>query len=197
MTAKRSAQVKRETFETQIELELCLEGEGQYEINTGIGFFDHMLSAFAKHGSFGLKLRCQGDLEVDPHHSIEDVGICLGRAIAEALGDKSGILRYGYSYVPMDEALVRAVVDLSGRSFLSFNGEMRREKVGGLPTEMLEDFFRAIAEHGRMNLHLDLIRGKNAHHCAEAMFKAFGRALSQAVSKGERVSGVPSTKGKL
>ncbi|MCD6170421.1 MAG: imidazoleglycerol-phosphate dehydratase HisB [Candidatus Latescibacteria bacterium] len=197
MKGKRCASVRRATRETQIELQFCLDGEGSYEISTGIGFFDHMLQLFAQHGFFDLKLSCQGDLEVDAHHCVEDVGICLGQAIDKALGDRSGICRYGTSYVPMDESLGRAVVDLSGRPFLVFDARFKLAKVGQFDTELVREFFQAVANNGKLTLHLDLLRSSNTHHSIEALFKAFGRALDQASSFDARVKDVLSTKGEL
>ena len=193
----RSARIERRTTETQIELTLCLDGNGQCTAETGIGFFDHMLNAFARHGLFDLQIRCQGDLHVDAHHTVEDIGICLGQAINQALGDKVGIVRYGHSYVPMDEALARAAVDLSGRAYLVLEAAFYDELVGELPVALVREFFYAVADQGRMNLHLDLLRGQNDHHGIEALFKAFGRALDMASGKSARVQGIPSTKGAL
>ena len=193
----RSARIERRTTETQIELTLCLDGNGQCMAETGIGFFDHMLNAFARHGLFDLQIRCQGDLHVDAHHTVEDIGICLGQAINQALGDKAGIVRYGHSYVPMDEALARAAVDLSGRAYLVLEAAFNDELVGELPVALVREFFYAVADQGRMNLHLDLLRGQNDHHGIEALFKAFGRALDMASGKSARVQGIPSTKGAL
>jgi imidazoleglycerol-phosphate dehydratase len=194
---RRTARIQRRTAETEIDLELCLDGSGQARVGTGIGFFDHLLTAFARHGLFDLVVHCQGDLHVDPHHTVEDIGICLGQAIARAAGDKSGIQRFGHSYVPMDEALARAVVDLSGRSFLALEATFRDLQVGGFPVSLVREFFRAAADQGRMTLHLDLLRGDNDHHGIEALFKAFGRALDQASLRSGRVAGIPSTKGAL
>ena len=193
----RSARIERRTTETQIELTLCLDGNGQCTAETGIGFFDHMLTAFARHGLFDLQIRCQGDLHVDAHHTVEDIGICLGQAINQALSDKAGIVRYGHSYVPMDEALARAAVDLSGRAYLVLEAAFNDELVGELPVALVREFFYAVADQGRMNLHLDLLRGQNDHHGIEALFKAFGRALDMASGKSARVQGIPSTKGAL
>jgi imidazoleglycerol-phosphate dehydratase len=195
--AARRAVVKRKTRETDIELSLGLDGEGRSKIATGIGFLDHMLTAFATHGRFDLDVRCKGDLHVDAHHSVEDVGIALGQALKQALGDKQGIVRFGHAYCPLDEALSRCVIDLSGRPWLHFEVKLRAQKVGDMPTELFEDFFWALADHGRLNLHLDVIRGRNAHHIAETLFKASSRALSMAVARDPRVKGVPSTKGSL
>lgn len=197
MSEKRSARIERETSETRIALGLCLDGGGKSEIHTGIGFFDHMLSSFARHGLFDLTVRCEGDLDVDAHHTVEDVGICLGQAFAQALEDKAGIVRFGAAYVPMDEALARAVVDLSGRAYLAFDADWRVPRVGGFDTELAAEFFRALALEGRMNLHVDLLRGENGHHALEAVFKACARALDAASRQDERVKGVPSTKGVL
>ncbi len=195
-TARR-ARVERRTRETDIVLALGLDGEGRAKVASGIGFLDHMLTSLATHARFDLELRCQGDLQVDAHHSVEDVGIALGQALKQALGDKRGIVRFGHAYCPLDEALSRAVVDLSGRPWLHFGVEWKARRVGDLPTELFEDFFWALADHGRFNLHLDLVRGRNAHHVAETLFKATARALSMAVARDPRVAGVPSTKGTL
>lgn len=176
---------------------MCLDGSGECHTETGIGFFDHMLNAFARHGLFDLEVKCQGDLHVDAHHTVEDIGLCLGQAIAQALGDKAGIVRYGHSYVPMDEALARAAVDLSGRAYLVLEAAFNDECVGELPVALVREFFYAVADQGRMNLHLDLLRGQNDHHGIEALFKAFARALDMASGKSDRVQGIPSTKGAL
>jgi imidazoleglycerol-phosphate dehydratase len=193
----RRARVTRQTRETDIALSLDLDGEGRSKVATGIGFLDHMLGSLATHAGFDLELRCKGDLHVDAHHSVEDVGIVLGQALRQALGDKKGVVRFGHAYCPLDEALTRAVVDLSGRPWLSFTAQFRAQRVGDLPTELVEDFFRAFADHARVCLHLDLIRGRNAHHIVEALFKATARALAMAVARDRRTSGVPSTKGSL
>jgi imidazoleglycerol-phosphate dehydratase len=195
--AARRAVVKRKTRETDIELSLGLDGEGRSKVATGIGFLDHMLTAFATHGRFDLDVRCKGDLHVDAHHSVEDVGIALGQALKQALGDKHGIVRFGHAYCPLDEALSRCVIDLSGRPWLHFEVKFKAQRVGDMPTELFEDFFWALADHGRLNVHLDVIRGRNAHHIAETLFKASSRALSMAVARDPRVKGVPSTKGSL
>lgn len=193
----RRAQVQRQTAETQIELEFSLDGTGQAQVETGMGFFDHLLTAFARHGGFDLKVSAQGDLEVDPHHTVEDTGICLGQAIAQALGDKAGVQRFGHSYVPMDEVLARAVVDLAGRSFLVMEAGFQGFQVGDFPVSLAREFFRGLVDRARLALHLDLLRGGNDHHALEALFKAFGRALGQAAQRSERVQGIPSTKGSL
>jgi imidazoleglycerol-phosphate dehydratase len=195
--AARRARIERKTRETDIVLVLGLDGEGRCRIRTGIGFLDHMLTSLATHARFDLDVRCKGDLHVDSHHSVEDVGIALGQALRQALGDKKGIVRFGHAYVALDEALSRAVVDLCGRPWLHYGVQFRAQRIGELPTELLEDFFRALVDHGRLNLHLDLVRGRNAHHIAEALFKATARALSAAVAVDPRVKGVPSTKGSL
>ena len=193
----RQARIQRRTTETDIDLTFVVDGAGASSINTGVGFFDHMLTAFSRHGLFDLTLSCKGDLEVDAHHTVEDVGICLGQAVAEALGDKAGIERFGSAYVPMDEALARAVIDLSGRSCLVMQAAFRDETVGGLAVALVPEFFRALADNGRMNVHVDLLRGTNDHHSIEAIFKATGRALDAATGRSGRVRGVPSTKGTL
>ncbi|MDE2665947.1 MAG: imidazoleglycerol-phosphate dehydratase HisB [Acidobacteriota bacterium] len=197
MNNQRTSEVSRRTTETDISVRLNLDGEGASQVSTGIHFFDHMLILMAKHGLFDLEVRCQGDLEVDGHHTVEDVGIALGQAFDRALGTKEGITRYGMAYVPMDEALGRAVVDYSGRPFLVCKVAFPAEKVGELNTELVEEFFRALAVHGRMNLHIEILYGKNSHHMAEAMFKSAGRALSLAAARNPAVKGVPSTKGVL
>jgi imidazoleglycerol-phosphate dehydratase len=189
--------VERKTRETDIRLALDLDGEGRSRIATGIGFLDHMLTSFATHGRFDLDVRCKGDLHVDAHHSVEDVGIALGQALFRALGDKKGIVRFGHAYCPLDEALSRCVIDLSGRPFLVFDVTFKAQRVGDLATELFEDFFWALADHGRLNLHLDCLRGRNAHHIAETLFKSSARALGMAVARDPRVKGVPSTKGSL
>lgn len=194
---KRTAQIQRRTSETEIDLEFCLDGSGKAQIDTGVGFFDHMLTAFARHGLFDLKVQCKGDLEVDAHHTVEDVGICLGQAIERALGDKVGIQRFGHSYVPMDEALARAAIDLSGRSYLVIEADLREIQVGEFPVALVPEFFRALADNARMNLHVDLLRGSNDHHGIEAMFKAFARALDLASLRSGRSNEIPSTKGTL
>lgn len=197
MSDARQARIQRRTTETDIDLTLVLDGTGESNVSTGVGFFDHMLTAFCRHGLFDLQLSCKGDLEVDAHHTVEDAGICLGQAVAQALGDKAGIERFGTSYVPMDEALARAVIDLSGRSYLVLQAAFRDENVGGLAVALVAEFFRAFADNARMNLHIDLLRGTNDHHSIEAIFKACGRALDAATTRSVRVRGVPSTKGSL
>ena len=195
--APRAARLTRKTRETDIRLSLALDGSGRSKIATGIGFLDHMLTALATHARFDLEIACKGDLHVDFHHSVEDVGIVLGDALLQALGDKRGIVRFGHAYVPLDEALARCVIDLSGRPFLHYDVAFKARNVGTMPTELFEDFFWALADHGRMNIHLDKIRGRNAHHIAETLFKSSARALSMAVALDPRVTSVPSTKGAL
>ncbi|HEY9282414.1 MAG TPA: imidazoleglycerol-phosphate dehydratase HisB [Pyrinomonadaceae bacterium] len=196
-TRARRAEVRRKTKETDVRVRLGLDGTGASSVSTGVAFLDHMLELFARHGLFDLEIECRGDLEVDDHHTVEDTAICLGRAFAEALGDKSGIARYGSALVPMDEALCRAVVDLSGRFYLVYEVETRRDTVGNFSVELAEHFWRSFAEAARCNLHLDLLRGRNTHHILEGTFKAAARALRQAVELDRRVRGVPSTKGVL
>jgi imidazoleglycerol-phosphate dehydratase len=192
----RKATINRTTAETSISLVLDLDGGGESTIETGVGFFDHMLTHIAKHGGLGLTLKAKGDLHVDDHHLVEDVGICLGKGINDALGDKRGIERFGAGFVAMDEALARTIVDLSGRSYLVFNAEFSRETINGFSLEMVNEFFRAVATEGRMNLHVALLYGTNAHHQAEAIFKSFGRALRAAVAQTGS-NAIPSTKGTL
>ncbi|HEX8423465.1 MAG TPA: imidazoleglycerol-phosphate dehydratase HisB [Pyrinomonadaceae bacterium] len=196
-TRARSGQAQRRTKETDVRVSINLDGGGQGRVSTGVPFLDHMLELFARHGLFDLEVECRGDLEIDDHHSVEDVAICLGQAFAEALGDKRGITRYGAALVPMDEALCRAVVDLSGRFYLVYEVETQRQMIGNFSVELAEHFWRSFAEAVRCNLHLDLLRGRNTHHILEGTFKATARALRQAVELDPRVEGVPSTKGVL
>ncbi|HLP16514.1 MAG TPA: imidazoleglycerol-phosphate dehydratase HisB [Bacteroidota bacterium] len=193
----RTASLTRTTKETDITASLTIDGGTGSEISTGIGFFDHMLELFTKHGLFQISLACKGDVHVDDHHTIEDVGIVLGQLFAQALGDKSGIARYGHAYVPMDEALARCVIDLSGRACVVYRAEFARETVGGMSTEMIEHFFRSFGEQLKANIHLEVLYGSNGHHISEALFKSFGRALRIASDKDPRVEGVLSTKGVL
>ncbi len=189
--------VNRKTKETKIFVCLNLDGAGKSRIRTGVNFLDHMLTGFAKHGLFDLELRCQGDLHIDAHHSIEDIGIALGQAFREAAGDKSGMVRYGFAYVPMDETLVRCCVDFSGRSYVVYKVKIPRKNLGDLDTELVEHFFESLGTHAKINLHLELLYGRNSHHICEAAFKACARAICQATRLDSRVSGIPSTKGKL
>ena len=193
----RIATKKRTTKETDIEVTLNLDGTGNNQIDTGIGFFDHMLDGFARHGLFDLELHVSGDLNVDCHHTIEDVGIVLGGAIREALGDKAGIKRYGSFLLPMDETLAMCAIDLSGRPYLNYQAEFTCERLGTMDTEMIREFFYAVSYSAGMNLHIKVLSPGNNHHMAEAMFKAFARALDEAVSHDPRVKGILSTKGSL
>lgn len=194
---ERSANVTRTTKETDISVELNLDGSGQSRVETGIGFFDHMLEGFARHGFFDLDIRIKGDLQVDAHHSVEDAGIVLGTAIRQALGDKVGIKRYGSCILPMDDALCMCAIDLSGRPYFTFDCEFPAEKAGYLDTELVREFFYAVSYSVGMNLHIKMLSGFNTHHMIEAIFKAFARALDEAVDKDMRVKDVLSTKGSL
>ena len=194
----RSAEIKRTTAETSIELRLNLDGTGAGTIATGVGFMDHMLTLFARHARIDLNVTCKGDTMVDDHHSVEDIGICLGAAIAQAVGDKRGIRRYGSMLLPMDEALVLCVLDLSGRSCLRYQAQIPSQKIGTFDTELVEEFFLGMTRSAGMTLHMKMLDGTNSHHIVEAMFKALGRALREAVSIDERLGGeIPSTKGVL
>lgn len=193
----RISNIKRNTYETKITMELNVDGSGINDIDTGIGFFDHMLTHISKHGFMDLKVYADGDLDVDCHHTVEDVGIVLGKCLNEALGSKEGIKRYGHAIVPMDEALVLCAVDFSGRSLLCFDGEFTAPTLGTFDTEMVEEFFRAVSDNCGLNLHIKVLAGKNNHHIAEAMFKAFGKAVDMAIAIDERINGVMSTKGML
>ena len=198
MSQDRIAQVSRNTAETQISLSLNLDGSGTHQLNTGIAFFDHMLTQIARHGLIDIKIDAKGDLEVDAHHTVEDVGIVFGQAFNQAVGDKSGIYRYGHAYVPLDEALSRVVVDLSGRPGLFYEVEYTRARVGDFDVDLLREFFQGFVNHAMITLHLDNLKGINAHHQAETLFKACGRALRMAVSRDERMGDtIPSTKGAL
>ena len=196
-TTARQGRVERNTKETQIVLQLDIDGVGASKVETGIPFFSHMLEAWAKHGLMDLTVDAKGDLEVDHHHTVEDVGICLGQALRTALGDKRGITRYGASFLPMDEALLHAAVDISGRPFLVFNVPVRRARVSNFDLDLLREFFRAFAFNAEITLHVNMHYGENLHHIAEAVFKAVGRALAEATRRNDRVVGVPSTKGSL
>ncbi|MGH4121955.1 MAG: imidazoleglycerol-phosphate dehydratase HisB [Clostridium sp.] len=193
----RQAKIVRDSNETKIDISINLDGSGKYEGDTGIGFFDHMLCLFAKHGFLDLYVAVVGDLNVDSHHTIEDVGIVLGSVIKEALKGKEGIKRYGTSFVPMDETLATVSLDLSGRPYLIFEGDFTVDRLGSFDTEMVEEFFRAIAVNGGITLHARVLYGKNNHHMVEALFKAFGKALSEALTYDQRIKGVLSTKGCL
>ena len=194
----RTSEIKRDTAETKIALTLNLDGTGESEIDTGCGFLDHMLTLFAKHGRFDLTVKCDGDVEVDDHHTVEDIGICLGKAFSEAVGDKKGIVRYGNFILPMDEALILCAVDISGRDVLSFKADIPAAKVGTFDTELTKEFFLAFVRNCRMALHIQQLDGENSHHIIEGMFKAFGRVMRSAVSIDAKFSNeVPSTKGVL
>ncbi len=193
----RCSEVQRVTGETEIKLSLCLDGNGEAAIDTGVPFMDHMLTLFAGHGGFNLELTASGDIEVDDHHTVEDVGICLGQAVREALGDKGGIRRYGHVILPMDEALALVAVDISGRSFLSFDVPMPRAKTGAFDTELVEEFMRALVVNAGLTLHVKLLAGSNTHHIIESVFKGLARALRSAAEIIDPNRGVPSTKGVL
>ena len=193
----RTATVKRKTRETDIELTLTVDGSGKSEISTDIGFFDHMLELFTKHGLFDLQLKAKGDLNVDAHHTVEDVGLALGQALREALGDKKGLCRYGWCLLPMDDALARIALDCSGRPYLAYEAPEDAGPIGDFPFQLLEEFLRAFSVQGGLNLHVTLLDGRDAHHMAEAVFKGVARALDQATQIDPRVQGVPSTKGQL
>jgi imidazoleglycerol-phosphate dehydratase len=192
---KRTAKISRKTAETDIKLELNLDGSGSYDIDTGIGFLDHMLTHLSKHGKMDLVVKAKGDLNVDAHHTVEDVAICLGNALTEALGDKKGIARYGQSSVPMEDALANVSVDLSGRPFCVYNADYRTDKIGDFDVECVEEMLRSFVNHGKFNLHINVPYGTNSHHIAEAIFKALGQAMAEAV----KITGkeIPSTKGTL
>ena len=195
---QRTASIERKTKETDIRLSLNLDGGGKSTVlSSGIPFLDHMLEQIARHGLVDLDINAKGDLEIDAHHTVEDVGIVMGQALAQAVGDRKGIYRYGHAYVPLDEALSRVVLDLSGRPGLEYNVVFPKETVGGFDVELFKEFFQAVSNHGRITLHIDTIRGDNNHHIIETVFKAFGRALRMAVESDPRVSDIPSTKGAL
>ena len=193
----RRAEIERKTAETQISIKLNLDGEGTCDIATGIGFLDHMLTLLAKHSFMDLTVKAKGDLEVDSHHTVEDIGIVLGEALREALGDKAGIHRYGNCFIPMDETLVQVCLDFSGRPFLVFGAEIPKIQLGNYDTEMTEEFFRAVAVHCGLTLHIRVLYGRNVHHIIEAIFKAFARAVAEATAVDPRVKGVMSSKGVL
>ncbi|WP_346199820.1 imidazoleglycerol-phosphate dehydratase HisB [Caldifermentibacillus hisashii] len=193
----RSAEVVRKTAETKVELQLNIDGNGNSSIDTGVGFFNHMLTLMTKHGFMDLAVKCGGDSDVDDHHSVEDVGIVLGQAFLQALGDKAGIRRYASVFTPMDESLSQVSIDISGRPFLYFDVEIPTEKVGTFDTELVEEFFRAFVNQSGVTLHIQLLHGKNSHHIIESIFKGFGRVLDEATAIDERIKGVRSTKGML
>jgi imidazoleglycerol-phosphate dehydratase len=195
---QRAAQIKRKTKETEIELTLSLDGSGQSNISTGIPFMDHMFTLFSAHGFLDLQMKAEGDTEIDDHHTVEDLGICLGMALHQALGDRKGLRRYGEATVPMDEALARVVIDLSNRPYLSYRVVLKKQTAGTFDVGLIEEFFRALVNHARITLHVELMAGSDPHHSAEAVFKAFARALDHAVGREPRLNGeVPSTKGLL
>lgn len=193
----RRAEVVRKTAETKIELQLNIDGSGNSSVDTGVGFFNHMLTLMTKHGFMDLKVKCDGDSDVDDHHSVEDVGIVLGQAFLQALGDKAGIRRYASAFTPMDESLSQVSIDISGRPFLYFDVEIPTEKVGTFDTQLVEEFFRAFVNQSGVTLHIQLLHGKNSHHIIESIFKGFGRVLDEATAIDERIKGVRSTKGML
>ncbi len=193
----RIAKIERNTLETKIQLSINLDGSGLGTIRTGVGFFDHMLTLFAKHSLLDIELLVDGDIHIDAHHTVEDTGIALGKALVQAVGDKAGIRRYGHAVVPMDESLATAAIDLSGRPFLVVRGQLPQVMIGQFPAELAEEFFRGFSSAGLLNLHLEAVYGTNSHHLVEALFKATGRALRQAVENDPRVKGIPSTKGIL
>ena len=197
MEDRRTGSCDRTTKETSVKVHMVIDGSGKSRIETGIGFFDHMLDLFACHSLMDLEVICKGDLEVDKHHTVEDVGIAMGQTLRHALGDKSGITRFGSSIVPMDASLVRAVVDLSGRPYFSYKGSDSVEKIGDFDMELVKEFLRSFVDHSMMNLHVDLLKSSNGHHDVEAIFKACARALRQACSRDSRLHGIPSTKGHL
>ena len=197
-TGARKATIRRETLETQIAVELCLDGEGHCTLDTGLPFLEHMLDQIARHGQVDLNIQAKGDLHIDAHHTDEDIGITLGQALAEAVGDRRGILRYGHAYVPLDEALSRVVIDFSGRPSLHYTVPFTRAAVGDFDVDLFSEFFHGLVNHAQLTLHIDNLKGDNSHHQAETVFKAFGRALRMAVSADERApSAMPSTKGVL
>lgn len=194
----RKAEIKRNTLETQIQVSINLDGTGKSELNTGVPFFEHMLDQIARHGLIDMTIKANGDTHIDDHHTVEDIGIALGMALKEAVGDKKGITRYGHAYVPLDEALSRVVIDLSGRPGLVFNANFTRSTIGKFETELVAEFFQGFANHSHATLHIDCLRGENAHHQVETIFKAFGRAIRMALSTDERMADqLPSTKGAL
>ncbi len=197
MKRDRRAEVRRKTKETDIALKLNLDGSGKHSVTTGVPFFDHMLSLMAYHSSIDLSVKAKGDIGVDAHHTVEDVGICLGDSIRKALGEAMGIRRYGMATIPMDETLVSVALDFSMRPCLVFNMKLRKSKIGSFDPELVEEFFKALCNHAKITLHINLLYGRNSHHMIEAVFKAFGRAVRGAVSLDERAGGVPSTKGIL
>ena len=194
---QRTASIERITNETEIQLSLNLDGSGTAELHSSIAFLDHMLDQIARHGLVDLTLQAKGDRDIDDHHTVEDIGICLGQALYQAVGDKKGMMRYGHAYVPLDEALSRVVLDFSGRPGLEYHIDFPKETVGGFDIDLFKEFFQAVSNHARMTIHIDCLRGGNNHHIIETVFKAFGRALRMAVAQDARQTGIPSTKGAL
>ncbi len=195
---QRLAQIERNTLETQISIEINLDGTGKSSFNTGVAFLEHMLDQVARHGLIDLTIRAQGDLHIDAHHTVEDIGITLGQAFSQALGDKTGIFRYGHAYVPLDEALSRVVIDFSGRPGLFYDVEFTRGMIGSFDVDLFHEFFQGFVNHAGVSLHIDYLKGVNAHHIAETIFKAFGRAIRMAITADPRMAGImPSTKGSL
>ncbi|MDH5391967.1 MAG: imidazoleglycerol-phosphate dehydratase HisB [Gammaproteobacteria bacterium] len=196
--AERKAEISRDTLETQISVSINLDGTGQSNFETGVAFLDHMMDQIARHGMIDMDVRAMGDLHIDAHHTVEDIGITLGQAFSQAMADKKGITRYGHSYVPLDEALSRVVIDFSGRPGLEFNVDFKRASIGDFDVDLFHEFFQGFVNHAHASLHIDTIRGRNAHHIAETIFKAFGRALRMAIEPDARMQGIlPSTKGAL
>ncbi len=196
--AARSAKVQRDTLETQIQVEINLDGTGKGEFDTGVPFLEHMLDQIARHGLIDIKIKAKGDLHIDAHHTVEDIGIVIGQAFAKALGDKKGIRRYGHAYVPLDEALSRVVIDFSGRPGLEYHAEYARPRIGDFDVDLIHEFFQGFINHALATLHIDCLRGHNSHHIAETLFKAFGRAVRMAIEPDPRMAGImPSTKGSL
>jgi len=193
----RQAEISRNTLETQVSVRLNLDGTGKSNLATGVGFLDHMLDQIARHGMIDLEVKANGDLHIDAHHTVEDIGITVGQALAKAVGDKKGLLRYGHAYVPLDEALTRVVVDLSGRPGLAFNVPFTRAAIGDFDVDLVREFFQGLVNHAAITVHIDNLKGENSHHQAETVFKAFGRALRMAAEADPRSSGIPSTKGTL
>lgn len=194
----RSAKITRKTLETDIFVEINIDGKGVSELNSGIGFLDHMLEQISRHGLFDLIVKAKGDLHIDAHHTVEDIGITLGQAFTKAIGDRSGIRRYGHAYVPLDEALSRVVLDISGRPGLEFSAEFSRARIGEFDVDLVHEFFQGFVNHANITLHIDNLKGENAHHQSETIFKAFGRALRVAVEQDDKIKGItPSTKGSL
>ncbi|HEY3433169.1 MAG TPA: imidazoleglycerol-phosphate dehydratase HisB [Rhodocyclaceae bacterium] len=193
----RQAEISRNTLETQVSVRLNLDGTGKSNLATGVGFLDHMLDQIARHGMIDLEVKAHGDLHIDAHHTVEDIGITVGQALAKAVGDKKGLLRYGHAYVPLDEALTRVVIDLSGRPGLAFNVPFTRATIGDFDVDLVREFFQGLVNHAAITVHIDNLKGENSHHQAETVFKAFGRALRMAAEADPRSSGIPSTKGTL